>query len=315
MSANVETMMSVREVPWHGIGVVLEDYPENAYEAMVAAGLDWSVEKRPIFYKEGKKYTAYEPNVLTVRTSDEKPLGVVGSKYAIIQNEEQFEFIESLLDTADVKYETAGSLREGGLVWVLVEVDRPIKIDGDVVVPYLLVTNGHDGWNSFSARTTPVRVVCQNTLRLAIAKTRSKWSIRHTGDPRRKLDEARATLDLSISYYDEFEREVEKLIETAVTEHRFDSIVSRLIPKGETERSETLRTTRRNAIKQVYYESENVGRFQGTGWGVVNAISEYELWTPTKSKRDHLTVQAEKIFANEATPMTHQAHRMLSIKR
>ena len=120
MSANVETMMYVREVPWHGLGTKVEEAP-NSKEAMKLAEIDWKVESKPIFNEKGIEIPGYFSNV---RSSDGSVLGVVGSRYKIVQNEEAFEFTDSLVDTEEVVYETAGSLRNGKCVWLLARMPK-----------------------------------------------------------------------------------------------------------------------------------------------------------------------------------------------
>ena len=115
MSANVETMFYVgREKPWHGLGQSVESAPTSE-DAIVAAGLDWKVEKKPIFDAQGNQIDNYFANT---RDKDNSVLGVVSGRYEIVQNEEAFSFTDSLVD-AGMKYSTAGSLRNGKCIWLL----------------------------------------------------------------------------------------------------------------------------------------------------------------------------------------------------
>ena len=123
MSANVETMFSVRETPWHGLGRIVMDAPAS-HEALELAGLDWQVESRNI----------YSGNRANVRSTDDAVLGVVSDRYRIVQNEEAFQFTDDLLGEG-VTYETAGSLQGGKKVWMLAKLPEKYIIAGDEVTP------------------------------------------------------------------------------------------------------------------------------------------------------------------------------------
>lgn len=163
MPANVETMFSVRETPWHGLGRIIMDAPASR-EALELAGLDWQVESRNIYSGTGAMIPGYRANV---RSTDDAVLGVVSDRYRIVQNEEAFQFTDDLLGEG-VTYETAGSLQGGKKVWMLARLPRKYLIAGDQVVPYLVIFNSHDGSSGVKVAMTPIRVVCQNTLNLAL---------------------------------------------------------------------------------------------------------------------------------------------------
>ena len=174
MSANVETMFSVRETPWHGLGRIVMDAPASR-EALELAGLDWQVESRNIYSGTGAMIPGYRANV---RSTDDAVLGVVSDRYRIVQNEEAFQFTDDLLGEG-VTYETAGSLQGGKKVWMLAKLPEKYIIAGDEVTPYLVFFNSHDGSSGVKVAMTPVRVVCQNTLNLALNNAKRIWTARH----------------------------------------------------------------------------------------------------------------------------------------
>ena len=133
MPANVETMFSVRETPWHGLGRIVMDAPASR-DALELAGLDWQVESRNIYSGTGTMIPGYRANV---RSADDAVLGVVSDRYRIVQNEEAFQFTDDLLGEG-VTYETAGSLQGGKKVWMLARLPRKYLISGDQIVPYLV---------------------------------------------------------------------------------------------------------------------------------------------------------------------------------
>ena len=195
MSANVETMFSVRETPWHGLGRIVMDAPASR-EALELAGLDWQVESRNIYSGTGAMIPGYRANV---RSTDDAVLGVVSDRYRIVQNEEAFQFTDDLLGEG-VTYETAGSLQGGKKVWMLARLPRKYLIAGDQVVPYLVIFNSHDGSSGVKVAMTPIRVVCQNTLNLALNTAKRIWTARHTENVLLRVQDARETLQLASNY-------------------------------------------------------------------------------------------------------------------
>lgn len=205
MAANVETMFSVREKPWHGLGTIIMEAPTSA-DALRLAGLDWEVVQEPIFTDFKESIEGYKANV---RDSDRKVLGVVSDRYKVVQNSDAFSFTDELLGKG-VRYETAGSLQGGKKIWLLARLPQEYIIAGERISPYLVFSNTHDGSGSVKAAITPVRVVCNNTLNLALSTAKRSFSIIHTGDIQDKIQEAKDTLFMAEEYMDclgtEFER-------------------------------------------------------------------------------------------------------------
>ncbi|MCL2619884.1 MAG: DUF932 domain-containing protein [Defluviitaleaceae bacterium] len=188
MPANLESMFYVRETPWHGLGVKVEE-ALSSEEALRLSGLDWKVTQRPIYTADficasGNVYTNAEqiiPNYkANVRDVDGAVLGVVTDRYKIVQNEEAFAFTDALIGEG-VRYETAGSLQGGRRVWILGKLPENYIIGGERIEPYMVFSNSHDGTAAIKVAMTPIRVVCQNTLNLAISQAKRSWSTKHTG--------------------------------------------------------------------------------------------------------------------------------------
>lgn len=173
MAANVESMFYVRQAPWHGLGVRVEAAPSSE-EALRLSGLDWQVVQQPIMTTGDIPIPGYKANL---RDTDHQVLGVVTDRYRVVQNAEAFAFTDALLGEG-VKYETAGSLQNGRKIWLLAKLPDKYIIEGDQVEPYLVFSNSHDGSGSIKVAMTPVRVVCQNTLNLALASAKRVWSMR-----------------------------------------------------------------------------------------------------------------------------------------
>lgn len=179
MSANVESMFYAgREKPWHGLGTQVEEAPTSA-DALRLAGLDWTVQRKPIQVCGGRKVDNFFANV---RSSDGAVLGVVSDRYQVVQNAEAFAFTDALIGgEGQVHYETAGSLMGGRKIWLLAKLPDT-EIVGDKTEPYLCFSNTHDGSGAIRVCMTPIRVVCNNTLNIALNGAKRAWSVRHTGD-------------------------------------------------------------------------------------------------------------------------------------
>ena len=225
MSANVETMFSVRETPWHGLGRIVMDAPASR-EALELAGLDWRVESRNIYSGTGAMIPGYRANV---RSTDDAVLGVVSERYCIVQNEEAFQFTDDLLGEG-VTYETAGSLQGGKKVWMLAKLPEKYIIAGDEVTPYLVFFNSHDGSSGVKVAMTPVRVVCQNTLNLALGTAKRIWTARHTENVLLRVQDARETLQLANGYMTELGKGIHELTTIKLSDRKVQEFINEFFP-------------------------------------------------------------------------------------
>lgn len=169
MAHMVETMAYAGELPWHGLGVqVPSDLSPS--QMLEKAGLDWTVQKIPAFADiNGSKVNVGRSAL--VRSSDNSVLDVVSNDWNPVQNQEAFEFFNEYCQAGDMEMHTAGSLREGQIVWALAKVKDSFELfKGDQVDSYLLFTNPHKFGQSIDVRFTPIRVVCNNTLTLSLAQ-------------------------------------------------------------------------------------------------------------------------------------------------
>ena len=270
MAALVESMMYVREVPWHGLGTKVDEAP-NSKEAIKLAGLDWNVNPTVIYDANGKEISGYKANM---RDSDQSILGIVSDRYQIVQNSEAFEFTDSLLDEG-VVYETAGSLRDGKQIWLLAKMPRT-TILGDDVDPYLCFTNSFDGSGAVRVCATPIRVVCNNTLNLALETTKRSWSTRHVGDLAGKMHQAKVTLGLAQEYMKKLDEEADMLANTKLSDAEIESIVSFIFPIDyikDTKRKIENTNKMRNDFMTCYMMPD-IAQYRNTAYGLVNAASD-----------------------------------------
>lgn len=275
MAHEVETMMYNRErgLPWHGLGNGVEG-ARTAKQAIVDAGLDWEVELRKLYTTNAKGNKIIVPGTFAVvRDMDDAILGTVKSRYTPFQNREAFAFADNLVDSDEAKYDTAGSLRGGRVVFLSMEVPDHVLVGGeDAHNMYILLRTSHDGTKAISVYVVIIRVVCMNTLTLATNAAKYSWSMPHVSTLQGKLQEARETLELSFNYADEFSKLAEQLMRTKVTDDKAVDILTEVLPV----RPKT--DEKIDAIMECLRTSDKNG-YHGTGWGLVNALTEYhEHW-------------------------------------
>mgnify|MGYP001046465294 FL=1 len=225
MAHMIETMFSVREKPWHGLGTIVMEAPASA-EALKLAGLDWKVVQEPVYTDNRELIKGYKANV---RSSDRRVLGVVSDRYKVVQNTDAFSFTDELLGKG-VKYETAGSLQEGKKVWLLARLPKEYVIAGERISSYLVFSNTHDGSGSVKVAVTPVRVVCNNTLNLALETAKRSFSMIHTGNIHDKIQEAKDTLFMAENYMDNLGIEFEQLRRQKMTDAQVKEYIELLLP-------------------------------------------------------------------------------------
>ena len=307
MAANVETMFYVGETPWHGLGQEI-DHCLTSEEAIKVAGLDWDVIPKPIYDELGREISGYKVNQ---RSSDNKNLGIVINRYAIVQNRDAFAFTDALLGEG-VTYETAGSLASGKRVWMLAKMEGTTLAE-EKIDPYLVFTNSHDGTGAIRVAITPVRVVCQNTLNLALSRASRHWSCVHKGDIQSKLDEARFTLQNAEAYMKALEEEFGELKRKKVTEEQvrnmtnklleleFNDLFKKAVKTGKVvefkelakqQKYEEKLNRKRDDILNIYFDKPDLKGTEHSAFRFINAVSDYATHTTdhknTKNYRENL---------------------------
>jgi phage/plasmid-like protein (TIGR03299 family) len=217
------------EPAWHRLGVTI-DHAADSAEARRLALLDWTVEARGLVTVDGKPITTHVANV---RSDTGAVLGVVGEGYTPLQNDEAFDFMDSLVGEKLAMYHTAGALKGGRKVWMLAKIPKEYRIGGeDVVEPYVLLTNAHDGSRALRMLATTVRVVCQNTLNLALSRAAGGISIRHTGGLPQRVDEARRALGIICKRTDSFAVEAQRMADCKLSRDRVGQFFRLMFPNS-----------------------------------------------------------------------------------
>jgi len=273
MAANVESMFYTRTKPWHGLGVQVQEAPESK-DALRLAGLDWKVYQREVYTDSGIKIEGYRANV---RNTDNKVLGVVTERYKIVQNEEAFSFTDALLGKG-VRYETAGSLQEGKKVWLLARLPKEYIISGEQISPYLVFSNSHDGSAAVRVAVTPIRVVCNNTLNLALSTAKRSWAMVHTGNIKGKIHEAQETLFMAENYMSKLGKEFEELKRQKLSERQVKEYIELLLPLEKTTSLVTAKNVKklRDDLRARYYDAPDLQDVGGNNaYRFINAVSDF----------------------------------------
>lgn len=281
---------SFREPAWHGLGTVFTD-EKNTAEMLTAAKLDnWNVRLEDVVipdeFSSDKSYQ-YVVRDNPFNDNQVDVLGVVGERYVPVQNEELFAFGDNLLDGGG-RWETAGSLKGGRQVFGSIALERETVLDptgvSDVVKSYLLINTSHDGSVAIQASITPVRVVCANTLNLALGGKRNKsvkqsFKIRHTQTAEGKIAIARQALGLANQYLDEFDKLANLMIQKEITAKQFNDIILAAYPQPEKDSKGSIKKweNKVNTINDIYTGDTN-NMIAGTAWGAFNSLTERLDW-------------------------------------
>lgn len=307
MAANVESMFYVREIPWHGLGTRVMEAPTSS-DALRLAGLDWKVMQENVYTENGELVPGFYANI---RDKDRRTLGVVSDRYKVVQNEEAFAFTDALLGEG-VRYETAGSLQNGRKVWILARLPHSYIISGEQIDPYLVFSNTHDGTGSIRAAVTPVRVVCNNTLNLALETAKRSWACVHTGDIRGKITDARETLSLAGAYMEALGRKFDELQKKRLTDHQVKDLIEVLLPVEEEDSKKARNVMRsREDLRARYYDAPDLKDVGKSAYRFINAVSDFATHAkPIRRTANH----QENLFARtiEGHPMIDKAYQMVS---
>lgn len=307
MAANVETMFYTRTKPWHGLGTMVEEAPTSR-EALEAAGLNWQVIQKNLVTDSGIVVPGFKANL---RENDQQVLGVVSDRYKVVQNEEAFAFTDALLGEG-VTYETAGSLQNGRRTWILAKLPARYIISGDEVTPYLVFMNSHDGSGSIKAAMTPIRVVCQNTLNLALSTAKRSWSTNHTGDIKGKMEDARYTLLYADQYMAELGKAIDKLNQQKLSDRQVLEYIDSLFPLIPNPSAQQIRNMQKmkEDMKVRYFDAPDLQHVGKNAYRFINAVSDFA--THAKPLRER-TGYKENLFARtvDGNAMIDRAYEMV----
>lgn len=295
------SFFSVKEKAWHNLGQIIQEYPTSE-DAIKFAGLDYEVEKSPLFTKgagiiensNGIEMIDSElevPNYFAnIRTDNNTVLGVVGKDYQIVQNREAFSFFDSIVGGGNgILYETAGALGNGERIFITAKLPDYIRVGNgdDITEKYIFLSTSHDGSGSITAAFTPVRIVCQNTLNASLKNMSNVVRIRHTAGAKQRLDDAHKVMGLANKLSTELESTFNHWAKIKVGDDEMKMLIQlALCPNKETlqhlqkENFDDISTVFKNTVDDAFAyamisESQQMETTKGTLFGAYNAVTGY----------------------------------------
>ena len=280
-----EEFFSAGSTPvWHRLGQRTERAITSG-AALRMAGLDWKVDECPIHADIDGDLREITTHKSIVRRDTRTVLGVVGRRYHPVQNEEAFEWLDGLVGSRLAMYETAGSIRRGAVVWALVRLPGELRVAGtdDVVRPYILVANSHDGSIAFRALNTSVRVVCSNTLTMAFRSAGAdSISVRHTERIHDRIADAQEVLGLAVAGHRTFEAQMNVLANRKLKADDFEAYLDRVLgPESRRQDGEAppeLTAARARITANFDHELQRLPGIEHSAWAAFNSVTQYVDW-------------------------------------
>ena len=284
-----QDFVSFRQPAWHGLGTVLQN-TMNTQDALTKGGLDFVVEKSPNIHRlpSGIEIVS-DKSFFTYRTDNNLILGdYVGKNYTILQNHDALGFLDEVVEKGDLQIETAGALSGGAKVFVCAKVKKPIVVNGhDESYQYLVLSNGHDGLMAVQAFFTTVRVVCNNTLQLALKNCKNKISIKHTTNVKSNTNQALKILGIIDANQQCAIEGYNHLAKIRLTPNKFSSYLANLFLeqeeiirlKNRETQNEVISTRKANTISAIVdYCYNGVGQKEAnemSAWWAYNGVTGY----------------------------------------
>jgi phage/plasmid-like protein (TIGR03299 family) len=283
MAHLLEKMAYIDEIPWHGLGNALP--PKQPIEVWAQrAGMDWDIRSTSVrFWADARSSIGYlrsfDRQKVLFRSDTKTALSVVSSRYRVVQPREVLEFYRDLTEVSGFALETAGVLKEGRRFWALARTGKEASLKGnDVVKGYILLATSCDGSLATVATPTTIRVVCNNTLTMALNGAVNGVKVPHSTTFDAQL--VKQHLGLAVSQWDTFMYRMKALAERKVKRHEAQKYFLNVISAAEGDAT-TGKVANEGALKRVQslYEADGQGAglasARGTAWGLLNAVTQY----------------------------------------
>ena len=274
------------EVAWHGLGQVVNK-AMTSEEAIKLANLDYVVDKANVqFTAKMGEITPIEGYFATYRTDTKDYLGMVKSRYEIVQNRDAFGFFDAIIDEGEAIFETAGALGKGERIFLMAKLPDDFMVGGEKIEKYILLMNSHDGSSSVIAGMTNIRVVCNNTLQAALKGLENKVSIDHVSGAKDKLKEAHRVMGIASKYSTEVAGMFNKMTDVKMTEGQYREFFEKVFTPEyksvhlDKKEKEEMSTRLKNMIEATTqfsftHHTQRTPESTGTLWGAYNAVSGY----------------------------------------
>lgn len=290
------------EVAWHGLGQVVAN-AMTSEEAIELANLDYEVKKGEVYFNCGTDSNIeIKGHFATYRKDTNEYLGMVKSRYEIVQNRDAFGFFDAIIDQGEAIFQTAGALGNGERIFLCAKLPDDFRVGNEKIEKYIMLTNSHDGTSSIIAGLTNIRVVCNNTLQAALRGLENKVSIKHKGGAKEKLKEASRVMGIASKYSKEvgeiFNRMVDKKMTEGSYRRFFEEVLKpdylKVVSADEQKEASTRLKNMVEATTQfaLTHPTQTTSETNGTLWGAYNGISGYFNYIkPYNNAEDKFTSQ------------------------
>ncbi len=272
--------VGVGQPAWHGLGKTVEN-ALTSDEVVKESGQDYQVIKKPIEFEIGGKTRTFSEKFVICREDTFAPLGVCGRNWTPLQNDEAFKFFDAIVDRKEAIYHTAGVLGKGEKSWILAKLPSYIRVgNDDIIEEYALITNAFTGHDAVEIALTNIRVVCQNTLMMALAgaKGKRKISIPHTRDIVAQVERAHEALGLFSQYSKDVEAAFNRMAKVKITDAILRQYLDSLLPKSTDEESPiTMSHKNRITIEEFFVDGigQDIKTAKGTMFGLYQAVTGF----------------------------------------
>lgn len=263
---------------WNRVGTKVEG-SMTAQEALQKGKLDWTVELQPARVTYNGKSSIVPGKFVPIRTSDGRPLGVVGASYKPVQNVSALNFMDAYIGRGEAEYVTVGNIGDGKLIWMLAKMPNT-STAVDLVERYMLMSTSHNGVSPVMLAALDFRIWCANQIQAAIRKAKNKFVIRHTTNVEMRMADARKAFDGSLKYFGEMDVIYGQMKEIKFSQTQLLSLVEKVF--GATNEDKSNRQVNRiEAIQEKIVDLSLNGMgthlpgVKGTAWGAYNAVTEY----------------------------------------
>lgn len=275
-------MMYQDDSPWHRMGTAMPPGLITSQQALDAAGLRWTVSRHPLYLGDGR---AVPERFAMLRDDNQTILGTVGPNYTEIQNTESAAILDEVTNRYAVGIKTAGALQDGRTVWMLASMNQQIEpVPGDTNKGFMLLSWAHDGTAALTARGTMTRVVCKNTLDMAVSGSRAFISIRHTASAQDRIKEATRLMEFLTKNLQDANKTYADLAHASMTREQLAAFINAVVPmqanaqgkpsKTLTERRDTIAALMRYGVG-ADLANQAVGKGNVSAWAAYNAVTEY----------------------------------------
>lgn len=269
--------MNIRTATWEAVGSNISA-ATSVEEALKISGLDYTVEKVPVFLEDG---TPIPGAFCTKKEGTNDTFGVVGSQFEIIQNQEALSFVDNLVSEG-LTFVKAG---ENHKMLYLIGKLPSIEVLGDEVTPYLIFQNSHNGSTTLKATIAPLRIVCQNQFNLTFRKAVNKISLRHTKSIKGRLHTAQQVLLQNTEYPSEFQKQALGLAQEKVSKKQVDTLLDGIFEiKPEFNPTQVRRMEEKRDRFLSAYQADDNQNFLGTKWGLINAYTDFVTHKPLRKE-------------------------------